>query len=166
MQILILIALGVFFSLDILLLVFYLKMKNKYIKTDSDLKNSEEKYDNLLKNYKYSKEELLPKRCGIYKETVSLVDNADRKKGISGDPYSAIIYVQELDRYTNGTCKIKLLDIEVTSGYDSNQYYWVKGCFQKRFVSLKKQGDIEWLESEESIKELRKQKLEKLGKIE
>lgn len=60
--------------------------------------------------------------------------------------------------------KIRLNEIEVTSGYDHNQYDWVKKCAREMFSSLMKTSDIEWLESEESIKELRKQKLEKIKK--
>lgn len=73
--------------------------------------------------------------------------------------------MQELDRYTNGDCKIQLSNIEISSGFSIEQYDWVKRGLRERFVTVKPQKDIVWLESEESIKELRKQKLEKLKEL-
>jgi hypothetical protein len=58
--------------------------------------------------------------------------------------------------------KIELTDVEVIAGYQVTEYPWIKESQIKRFCSIKKTSDIEWLESEESLKELRKEKLNKI----
>ena len=68
------------------------------------------------------------------------------------------VYIKEIDRYTNGFSKIKIDFIEC----DSN-YYLDK--IKKDFNSLIKTTNIEWLESEDKIRQTRKEKLDKLKKI-
>lgn len=72
------------------------------------------------------------------------------------------MYVREQDRYANGLSKIELTKIEIISGFDPNQFEWVKTSLTQKFSSLKETKDIEWLESEENIKKLRKEKLQKI----
>lgn len=76
--------------------------------------------------------------------------------------YSALVYVKELDRYTNGFSKIEIYKIETTCSvsYRDNTINMIKD----KFISLKNTSDIEWLESEDQIKKLRKEKLEKISK--
>ena len=101
-------------------------------------------------------------RFGYYYGTINLRSSEDEKNNKPGDPYSFIVYVKELDRYTNGMSKIELNNIEVISGYQISQYSWVKKSQRERFSSIKKTSEIEWLESEETIKESRKEKLAKI----
>lgn len=79
-----------------------------------------------------------------------------------GGNYSAIVYVDELDRYTTGYSKIRIKSVEsLNPNYkeDSISYAY------KKFVSLMKTSEIEWLESEDHIKKIRKEKLEKIKKL-
>ena len=101
-------------------------------------------------------------RKGTYKHIVTLC-NEDNKQ--QKNAYTMIIYVKELDRYTNGKSKIEITDIEITSGFHPDKYHYVKQCARSQFSSLKTTSDIEWLESENLIKEKRKKKLEKINKI-
>ena len=94
------------------------------------------------------------------------MSSEDKKNGLKGEPYKCILYVKELDRYTNGMSKIELTEIELISGFDSSQFDHVKRTMRTKFSSLKKTSEIEWLESEDSIKELRRQKLKKIVEIE
>jgi len=160
MQILILIALGTFLVLSVLFFIFYIKVRNKRDKLAS-VKNSEAEIVILKKKYEYAFADLIQnKRKGYYTETVNLID--DEKDPTKTKPYTCAIYVKEIDKFTNGESKIQLVDIEVVSGFSIEQYSWIKKCLRERFVTVKPQKEIIWLESEESIKELRKQKLDKL----
>lgn len=79
-----------------------------------------------------------------------------------GGSYQALVYVYEIDRYTTGYSKIKIKDVESLSpNYKEDSISYAK----KRFVTLLQTSDIEWLESEDNIKKLRKEKLEQLKKI-
>jgi len=158
MQILILIASGVCLSISILFIVLYIKMKKKYSETDS-------KYSNLLELFNNFKKEITSDRKGYFSVTLNLMTPEDHLNGLPGEPYKCIVYVKELDRYTNGMCKIELTEVELISGFDQTQFEHVKRTLRTQFSSLKKITDIEWLESEDSIKELRKQKLKKISEI-
>jgi len=96
---------------------------------------------------------------GYYTYTINLVDKDNTKNA-----YICNVYIKEIDRYTNGLSKIELVKIEVVSGFDPTQIEWVKQGVKARFSSIKKTSEIEWLESVESIKKLRKKKLEELFK--
>ena len=83
--------------------------------------------------------------------------------------YDVEIFVSELDRYTNGESKIKLEYLEIIPAVSANNNIkfdyghaneFVKGCFN----SIKNTSEITWLESEASIKEMRKDKLAQLKK--
>ena len=93
---------------------------------------------------------------------MELISIEDKAKGLKSDKYNVIIYVKEIDRFTNGMSKIQLTSIELVSGFDPSQFEWVKTSMKNKFKSIKKTSDIEWLESEDAIKKLRKDKLEKL----
>ena len=62
--------------------------------------------------------------------------------------------------------KIELTNVELIAGFDNSQFDHVKNSMRIKFSSLKKTTEIEWLESEETIKELRKQKLKKIAELE
>jgi len=164
MQILILIALGVFFLTSILFLVLYLKMKEKCSKIDLELEKSQSNYST-LSNY-YVELKNLSNRKGFYESTLNLMSPEEKEKGSKGEPYTCIIHVKELDRYTNGMSKIELTNVELIAGFDNSQFDHVKNSMRIKFSSLKKTTEIEWLESEETIKELRKQKLKKIAELE
>ena len=154
------IALGVCFLTSILFfLVLYVKMKKKYLETNSNLQKS----SSLIASYEDLKN--LSNRKGYYENVLNLMSPEDRKNGLKGESYTCILYIKELDRYTNGMSKIELTEIELISGFDSSKIDHVKINMRTKFSSLKKTSDIEWLESEESIKELRKQKLKKITSL-
>ena len=159
MLIMILIALGVCFSLSILFLVLYIKMKKKYSKTEATLQKTIELFNN------FKKELALYNRKGYYEYTMNLMTIEDYKNGLKGEPYVCYLYVIELDKYTNGMSKIELTNIELLSGFDSSQFEYVKNIVKNKFSSLRKTSDINWLESEDKIKELRKQKLKKISEL-
>jgi len=166
METTILIALGVFFSSSALLLFLYLKTLNESKKTISNLKNdidnSNIKFKNLKTNLDILKNELSTKRIGYYDTSINLLSAEDRAKGKKSDQYDLQVHVKELDRYTNGLSKIEIIKLDLISGYDQSQYDWVKQVLREKFASIKKTADITWLESEENIKEMRKQKLENI----
>jgi lipopolysaccharide export LptBFGC system permease protein LptF len=72
--------------------------------------------------------------------------------------YDYYVYIKEIDRYTNGYSRIKIDFI------DSNNSYY-RNIIKKKFNSLVKTVNIEWLESEDNLKDIRKEKLNKLKKI-
>lgn len=106
---------------------------------------------------------LTTNRKGFYTAKIHLLSESEYKIGEKGDPYNFIIYVEEIDRYQNGLSKIKMTDIELTSGFDTAQFDHAKKIMISKFSSLKKTDEIEWLESENSIKEERRLKLKKIG---
>lgn len=103
-------------------------------------------------------------RKGYYVEKVDLLTepNLDKNDSKNFDPYQMYVYITEIDRYTNGQSKIKLDKIEVISGFKPTQYEYVKQTIKDRFCSLRDTSDINWIESENSIKEQRKEKLSKI----
>lgn len=163
MQISILIALGVFFLTSITLFILFLRLKKTHKKEHSEHSELITKYESLAENIIRIKEELSTKRIGYYQATTTL---KNKQTDTIGDPYVYMIHVKELDRYSNGMSKIELSNIEIISGFKSDQYNWVKTCAKNNFSSLKKTSEIEWLESEESTKEMRKEKLKKIADIE
>lgn len=165
MQILISILLAVFFITTILFLIFFLKKKKEKDQLQKEKDQLNTNYNNLLKNFNNFKNELFINRIGYYYDSVTLLSKEEKDAGKSGEKYNCTVHIKELDRYTNGDSKIQLLNVELTSGFDANQFEWVKQCIRNKFSSIKKTADIEWLESEIEIKELRKNKLEKLENL-
>ena len=76
--------------------------------------------------------------------------------------FESLVYVNELDRYTNGESKIEINKIE--PGIDENKMAKVRveKHIKDKFKSLVKTVDVTWLESEQSVKDIRKQKLKQL----
>lgn len=104
-------------------------------------------------------------REGYYEGDIPLESTDVSGNVLSKHTYHYIVYVKQLDRYTNGECKIKLDRVEVTSGYHSSNYEHIKGVVKKRFCSVMPEDKIEWLESEEALKEQRRLKLESIEKL-
>lgn len=80
--------------------------------------------------------------------------------------FKGIITVKEIDRYSNGTSKIELKNIELT-GITSdglNQSSAIQ-YLKSDFSTLMKTDEIEWLDSVEDIKTERKLKIEKLRTV-
>ena len=73
--------------------------------------------------------------------------------------FKANVYVKEIDRYSSGYSKIKIDRIEP---YHSLYYDSVISSITGE---LKLTSEIEWLESEDHLRRLRKEKLENLKKI-
>jgi len=159
MQIFILIALGTFFVLSILFFIFYIKARNERDKLTSDVKNLNDHLNSGQKKYELLVQELRPPRKGYFKGSINLV--IDKEKNIT-QQYDYVVHINEIDRYTNGECKIKINYIDVVSGFDPGQFEWIKKSASMRFSSVMKISDIEWLESDDEIKRLRKEKLKKL----
>ena len=76
--------------------------------------------------------------------------------------FKSLVYVNELDRYTNGESRIEIQSIE--PGIEENKVSKevVEKFIKDKFKSLQKTSNIIWLESEQSIKDMRKEKLKKL----
>ena len=75
--------------------------------------------------------------------------------------YIAIVYVDEIDRYKDGYSKIKINHVEATGNWKSETIERVRN----NFITLMLTNKIEWLESEDDIKKIRKEKLENLKKL-
>ena len=107
------------------------------------------KYQNLKTNIK-EYEDIGTGRRGFY------------HYGTPVNSYYSIVYVKEVDRYTDGFSKIQLESIEPYNKYNYNN---ALGSIKNSFISLKKTDSIDWLESEDHIKKVRKEKLENIKKI-
>jgi len=78
--------------------------------------------------------------------------------------YKVMVYVEEVDKYNGGISKINLVSLEIISGFDPSQFDYVKRATKSKFISIKNTSDIEWLVSENDIKQERKEKLDKINK--
>ena len=107
-----------------------------------------QKYSKLKKGLK-SYEAIGTERFGFYK-----VDCGN---------YSSYVYIKEIDRYTDGYSKIKIDCIEPFHKQDYGDA--ATRHAMGKFLSLMKTTDIEWLESEDHIRKVRKEKLENLKKV-
>ena len=126
-------------ALAIYLFLLYKKERNKYSELFS-------------KTNKYILELNKPLRYGYYKT----------KCLQGGTSYTAIIYIIESDRYTNGDSKIKLKNIEIDCDTGNINRSSAEKFIEKGFLSLMKTSEITWLESEIEIKEQRRSKIEHL----
>ena len=73
------------------------------------------------------------------------------------------IYVNELDRYTSGESKIKIDYIEPCVSENDVSHHSVKDYITDKLPSVFKTSDINWLESETAIKDIRKEKLKQIS---
>lgn len=97
-----------------------------------------------------------PLRCGFYKMNCTQNDSIT---------YEPIVFVKEIDRYTNGKSKLKIDRIEISCGDRNFGYGSAENFVKKEFKSLVETSDITWLESEIEIKEQRRNKLAHLKEV-
>jgi hypothetical protein len=74
------------------------------------------------------KDELSTKRVGYYQEVINLVSKEDKNEGKTGEPYTFIVYIKELDRYINGMSKVELTNLELISGFETDRFSWAAKC--------------------------------------
>lgn len=118
------------------------------------------KYKNLKSQVNSIMSELKnPIKIGYYKTTLTL-----SQKDKPDVPFDVLIYVKELDHYTNGDSKIEIHKIEPSIDATLMSHDRIEKYVKDGFVSLIKSTKVEWLESEHDIKEVRKNKLEQLKK--
>lgn len=102
-----------------------------------------------------------PLRSGYYSGDYTQTKNSTGEE----IDYTATSFVKEIDRFTNGDSKITLEKIEI---YCENSALTVESAethIRNNFMSIRKTSDVIWLESEQSIKDMRKEKLEQLNKL-
>jgi len=122
--------------------ILYLSAISKYKK----LFNKTNKIINDLKS---------PIRQGYYLKQLITMDEDQRK-------FEVTVYVKELDRYTNGDCKVTIERIEPGIDNSKVSFSSIDEFVRESFKSIMKASEITWLESEVSLKEQRKNKLEQL----
>lgn len=126
----------------LLVSILCLTFMSKYMKLDK-------KVSTIIKDFES------PLRKGYYKMSCS-------QGQISYEP---IVYVKELDRYTNGESKVELQNIEISCGNRQFSLASATAFARRDFQSLVKTSDITWLDSEISIKTQRKEKLSHLKEV-
>lgn len=133
----------------ILMTVLFSILFFKYRKLTSNIKNIRNIVENLQKTW----------RRGYITQSLVITNDNPEIKDIDFEP---ILYLREIDRYTNGTSKVEIEKIEY--GIDSENFniQRLDKYIRERFKSIVKTTDVIWLESENEIKELRKNKLEQL----
>lgn len=133
----------------ILMTVLFSILFFKYRKLTSNIKNIRNIVENLQKTW----------RRGYITQSLVITNDNPEIKDIDFEP---ILYLREIDRYTNGTSKVEIEKIEY--GIDSEKFniQRLDKYIRERFKSIVKTTDVIWLESENEIKELRKNKLEQL----
>lgn len=154
----------ILFVSSVVLVFVLIKANRKTKKIKNELNKIKENFNNLNDNINKIKNYINPDtgRNGYYSGSTIILSKEEKAAGEKGEKYDYIVYVKELDKYTNGESKIQLSNIEVISGFESEQIDWLKTCINKKFCSIIKTSAVTWLESEETVKEMRKQKLEKL----
>jgi len=140
-------------SFSIFLYINNLKIKNNY----ENLKKKETLFKNNINDNILN----LDLKDGFYDDIIKLSTD---KNSSETDDYNLRIYVKELERYKNGYSKIKLINSDVIQGYSTDRYSTVKNIISKKFKTIVKTKDITWLEIDNDINELRKEKLIRLLK--
>jgi hypothetical protein len=132
--------------------VFYYSKYKKLLKEKTEYSEKFDSINNLLKEY--SK----PIRKGYYTSKMTQTPSIGTKS------YTAdvITFVYEIDRYKSGESKIKIDEIEIKMTDSNFDPQSAKDFIIKNFSSIKQTSEINWLESEEDIKEIRKEKLSKI----
>ena len=73
-------------------------------------------------------------------------------------------FIDEVEKYKNGTSKIKLDHIEIVKSPINSRNALIEKA-QKEFSSIRKSNDIDWLEIDESVKSIRRKKLKEIMNI-
>lgn len=120
-----------------------------------DFKNKLKKYksevDDIVKSYDK------PIRRGYYTKDLS-VSNDDIE-------FQSMVYVNEIDRFTNNQSKIEIYKIEHGVNSTKVSIDAVEVFIKDDFKSIVETNSITWLESEANIQRDRKNKLNKLKSI-
>jgi hypothetical protein len=127
-------------------LYWSLYKKNKQLNSEKDILK-----DNLKENLLN-----LNLRAGFYKQTFKLAVSEDASKTSN---YDIKIHIIEEERYLNGYSKIKHIKTDILNGFRTNQYDYIKKLSILKFDTIVKTSDIEWLEVDPDIKELRINKI-------
>jgi hypothetical protein len=150
-------------SVTALIVVFlkYRKLKNTPTNLE-DFNILKSKYDSLISKNEKIIEALKkqPLRHGYFETPLTSTDGLTKKV----TSFSPIIFVEELDRFTDGTCEVQIVKIipKISSGEQSHDKLFK--YIEDNFSPIKKISDITWLESETEIKELRKHKIQNILK--
>jgi hypothetical protein len=127
-------------------LYWSLYKKNKQLNSEKDILK-----DNLKENLLN-----LNLRAGFYKQTFKLAVSEDASKTSN---YDIKIHIIEEERYLNGYSKIKHIKTDILNGFRTDQYDYIKKLSILKFDTIVKTSDIEWLEVDPDIKELRINKI-------
>jgi hypothetical protein len=103
-----------------------------------------------------------PIRYGYFIRKLKITNKIDPSVNVD---FEAFVYVKEIDRFTNGISKIEIDKIEFGVSKTDMAPEKIDEFIRSEVKSLKKTNDIDWLDSEESIKEMRRSKLEKLKEV-
>ena len=134
-------------SVSTLLFIFIILFLNYFLK-----------YNNLRKEVSVIILKLKsPLRDGYYKQSLSAKNDTIK--------FESIIYIKEIDRYTNGESKIIIDKIDYGINDNKVSHSSIDEFINGYFKSVVKTSDITWLESEQNIKAQRKEKLERLKEI-
>jgi hypothetical protein len=167
---------ALFFTTTVVFISYLFHIKKNFKKSQLELKNtkdshqvelqkSKDNFNELNNKFNLFKDDISTKRIGYYNDSVTIISKTERLEGKPGELYKFTVYIKELDRYTNGTSKIQITNIEIFDGYNVNEYEYVKETTRRKFSSVKRTCDIEWLESEQSIKDIRKEKIKALNNL-
>lgn len=128
----------------LLMTILFLTYLGKYI-------NLKKKTKNIISNLSS------PLRKGYYVLCLKTRDESEK--------FESTVYVKELDRYTNGESKVEIEKIELGIENDRVSTLVIEEHIRGEFKSIMKTSSITWLESEVSIKQKRREKLEQLKSI-
>lgn len=134
--------------MTILFLTYLVKYKKVYKKT-TDIISSLSK----------------PLRKGYIKVTLQYYPNGSSDKTTPAEDFFPYIYIIEKDRYTDGTCLVEIERIESGIAESKIPKEIVEKYIKDSFHSTRRVSEINWFESENAIKEMRKSKLEQLKNV-
>jgi len=152
-------------SFFILMAIFFIVEKVKHKKLNGEYKKLDGEYEDKLRiekqklNTKFNQmKEILSdsKLIGYYNER-GWTWKDDKKIEFN-------VFVEEVDRYTNGESRVRLHHIEPIR-CPSQAIRFLEEKVKEIFLTVRKTSDIEWLISENEIKEVRRKKLEAIEKL-
>lgn len=117
----------------------------------------------MIDNMKYINEQIQslnnPIRRGYYTlNTIQTHKDADKLN------VECIIFVKEIDRYTNGDSKLEFEDVNMICENSNFISEPMRKFIINNFRIIRKTTDVTWVESETDIKDARKNKLDKIKK--
>ena len=89
----------------------------------------------------------------------------ENKSNGTEEKFESLVTVKELDRYTNGESKVEIESIDPGISEEKMSKKRIEDYIRTQFISIIKTTEVTWLESEETIKEQRKNKLERLKEV-